>query len=214
MTETNTKPMRIAGGLLAFCALGTLVLLSIHPGEGGKSFAEAMRAEAEARMLNGVVHGGFVALLALELAALAVLAQQIKRPAMMAGLALFALGVVALSASLLVDGVVLPALAVKYVGLPDKLEFAKSLFTLCGAFIGTAMPTGLALQSGGVLFFGLALAHAAKSRISGVIGILSGLAAVVGIGSMGLQPIVVIVTVASLGLWLAGFGVLALRDQL
>jgi len=214
VTENNTRPMRIAGIFLSACALTSLVLLAIHPGEGGKTFAEALRAEAAAQAINGIVHGGYVALLSLELAALAVLAQVTKRPAMTAGLALFGLGVVALSASLLIDGLVLPAIAAKYLAVPDKIEFAKSLFVLCGTFIKVLMPLGLMLQAGGILFFGIAQAHCQTSRVSGGLGIVIGAVAVVAVGMMGLQPIVVMASIAAFSLWFAWFGLLALRARL
>jgi hypothetical protein len=47
-----------------------------------------------------------------------------------------------------------------------------------------------------------------------VIGILIGVITLASVGLTGLQPIVVMASIAALSLWLAWFGVLALRARL
>lgn len=214
ISMTETQPVRIAGALLTVCAVGSLGLLAIHPSEGGSTFTELLRNEAASRLLSGAVHGGFIALMALELAAMAVLALRARRAPSVAGLALFALGVVALSASVLTDGLVLPAIAAKYVAVPAKVDFAKSLFVLCTSFIGVLMPIGLMLQTGGIALWGLGLAHDGRTRASGIIGILIGVLAGGAVGATGLNPVIVMAAIAAVGLWLAWLGILALRAKI
>jgi hypothetical protein len=47
-----------------------------------------------------------------------------------------------------------------------------------------------------------------------VIGILIGAITLASVALMGLQPIVVMATIAALSLWLTWFGILALRSRL
>lgn len=214
MTQTYAGPARVAGVVLILAAVGAMALLAIHPAEGGASFAEVLRNEAAGRAVSGLVHGGFAALLALQLMALSVLALSARRPPSVAGTVLFGLGVVALSLSLITDGLVIPAIAAKYADAPAKIEFAKSLFVLCGSYIAVLMPAGLVLQSGGVVVWGIGLAHDGRTRLGGIFGILTGLAGGVSVGVLGLNMFAVMGAIAGLEIWLITLGVTAARGKL
>lgn len=204
----------MAGVLLAISAAGAMVLLAFHPAEGGGTFAQLLQSEAANRAQSAAVHGGFAALLVVELMALAILSLFARRPPSTAGTVLFGLGVVALSASLITDGLVIPAIAAKYAALPDKIDFARSLFVLCSAYIAVLMPAGLMLLGAGVAFWGIGLAHEAPSRLNGVIGILSGFGAAISVGVLGLQPFAVMGGIVGVNSWLLFLGITAARGKL
>jgi hypothetical protein len=211
---TPTGPVRIAGLLLAAAAGGGLALLALHPAEGGTAFADILRNEAANRAQNALVHGGFAVLLIIEVMALAVLCLQTRKAPSIAGTVLFAFGAVAMCASLVTDGLVMPAIAAKYSGLPASIEFAKSLFTLCWALIGVLMPAGLTLLGAGVVLWGIGLAHDRPTRVNGIIGIVSGIAASISIGVLGLQPLTIMGAIVGLNSWLLFLGLTAAFGKL
>ncbi len=214
MSQTYPGPARVAGLLLAVAAAAGLVLLAFHPSEGGKTFAELLQSRAASRGASAMVHGGFAALLVIEVMALAILVLQTRKPPSIAGTVLFAFGAIALSGSLITDGILLPSIAAQYAGLPAKLEFARSLFVLCWSVIGVLMPAGLILMSAGVVLWGIGLAHDRPTRINGFVDILSGLGAAVSVAVVGLQPLVIMGTIVALNGWLLVLGITALRGKL
>jgi hypothetical protein len=200
--------------LLTAAAAGSLVLLAFHPSEGGATFAEVLRSQAASRAESAIVHGGFAALLIIEVMALAILVLQARRPPSIAGTVLFAFGAIALSGSQITDGILLPTVAAKYAALSADIEFAKALFTLCWAIIGVLMPAGLILLSAGVVFWGIGLAHDRHTRINGFIGIASGLGAAVSVGVLRLQPLTIMGAIVGLNSWLLFLGITAVRGKL
>jgi len=164
MTGTNA-PARAAGILSIATGIATVALLANHPGGDAHTFADVLKDEAGNRTMDAIVHGGFVVVLALQTICYATLSARIGRGAI-AGLVFFAFGAAFLSASMVLDGLVTPALAVKYLAAPEKIDFAKSLFALVGTLIGLLMPMGLAFQSAAVAGWGVALVTSGISRRS------------------------------------------------
>jgi hypothetical protein len=172
---TNESGERIAGFLLLLTAIASLALLAAHPGETATTFAGVLREEAANRNIAGIVHGGYIAVLVLQIVGYAKLPARLdmRRLLPLAGIVLFAAGTAFLSASLLLDGLVIPALAARYADVPAKIESARALFVFCETAIGFLMPIGLAFQGAAVASWGAASWRA--SRIAGAIGILIGL---------------------------------------
>ena len=67
MSDTATTPPRdgkpITGAVLIATAAASLVLLVNHPGGQARDFAGVLQEEAANRMMDALVHGGFVAVL-------------------------------------------------------------------------------------------------------------------------------------------------------
>ncbi len=166
---------RAAGILLLFTAIASLALLAAHPGETATDFAGVLREEAANRTVAGIVHGGYIAVLVLQIVAYAKFSARLdlRRLSPLAGLVFFATGTVILSASLLLDGLVIPDLAARYADAPAKIESARTLFVFCETAIGFLMPMGLAFQGAAIASWGAALWR--TSRIAGMIGVLSGI---------------------------------------
>ena len=172
---TTDSGERGAGILLLLTALASLALLAAHPGDAATNFAAILKEEAANRSVAGLVHGGYIAVLMLQIVAYAKLSVRLDlgRLLPLAGIVLFAAGAAFLSASLLLDGLVIPALAVRYANLPAKIETARSLFVFCETAIGFLMPLGLAFQGAAIASWGAALWR--TSRIPGSTGVLFGL---------------------------------------
>src|ERR1700749_2945814 len=165
--------------------------------------------------MDGIVHGGFILVLAIELFCAAIFSARMKSSAAAtAGLVFFGVGAAFLSASMLLDGLVTPAIAAKYLAAPNKLEFAKSLFVLVGTLIRFVMPIGLAFQSAAVAAWGLALFTSRTSRAAGVFGIVAGgaLLAAFGATATAMDPMVLMGAIAVLALWAAVAGVMMMRS--
>jgi hypothetical protein len=218
-----TVPLKGRGILLVAAACASIVLLAFHPGDSATDFVGVLRNEAADQRANAIVHGGFVVLLAIEFVCLAALSMRLglARAAVVAGLTFFAAGAAAFAASLLIDGLAIPAIAVKYLAAPAaKLDNAKALFILCGALIQSLQPVGILFQWAAVACWSVVLVRM-KSRLTGVLGLL--LAA--SIAAMFLLPLAIpslsflggatILIAGLLGqaLWLAAVGVGMIRQS-
>jgi hypothetical protein len=203
------------GLLLIAAGIASVALLASHPdGAPAKDFAGVLKAEAADQIMDAVVHGGFIVVLAVELFCYALFSARMKASAAAtAGLIAFGAGAAFLSASMLLDGLVTPAIAAKYLAAPNKIEFAKSLFVLVGTMIRFLMPIGLAFQSAAVAAWGLALFNSRTSRIAGAFGIVVGLGLLAAFGATAsaMNPMVLMGAIAVLALWAAVAGAVMLR---
>jgi hypothetical protein len=203
MTDT-TAPSRAIGILSIATGVTAFALLAGHPGGEAHSFAEVLKNEAADRVADAVVHGGFIAVLALQTICYARLKSQ-------AGLILFAFGTAFLSASMLLDGLVTPALAARYLAAPDKIEYARSLFVLVGTLIGLLMPIGLAFQSAAIAWWGASLWT--TSRFASLAGLVLGGGAFAALGATAgaMNPLALMGAVAATSLWAIVAGIVLLR---
>jgi len=179
MLLTLAQRRRLAGAF-AICSLATLALLANHPKTGaGHSLADLILAEARDQYINGVVHGGFIATLAVLVICFVFLAQALgtMRVPVVVGLVSFCIGCGALMASMTLDGLVLPGLAARLTAtghLDDAVE-AKTLLTLFGATLRVSMPTGLLFQGVAVLGWSWAIVGSRGWRlVSGLVGFAIG----------------------------------------
>ncbi len=203
MTET-TAQSRATGILSIATGIAAFALLANHPEDGAHSFAEVLKSEAANRAMDALVHGGFVVVLALQ----AICYARLKSTA---GLVLFAFGAAFLSASMVLDGLVTPAVAVRYLAAPDKIEYARSLFVLIGTLIGLLMPIGLAFQSAAIAVWGAALWS--TSRAAGLAGLALGGGAFLGLAATAgtMNPLVLMGAIAAASLWAVVAGIVLLR---
>lgn len=178
---TNSTPTTGDGLAAAFalCGIATLTLLANHPKGGGHDFADILREEVGQQLMNGLVHGGFVLVLAALIACFALLAHRLGsgRVPMVLSLVAFCVGSAALMGSMLVDGLVIPQIAARYLDIeaPEKVAAAKALFVFAGALIGVLMPLGLAFQSIAMVSLGwLFVTDTPRRRGAGFTGIALG----------------------------------------
>ena len=131
-----------------------------------------------------------------------------------AGLVFFTAGAGFLAASMVLDGLVTPAVAVRYLLVPDKQDYAKSILLLMGALIGVLMPIGLAFQSLGVTAWGYALVIRGSSRIAGALGLLLGvgIACALAVSYATPNPFVVMGAIVGLAFWSFVVGLLLMKQ--
>jgi hypothetical protein len=202
-------------GLLAIATgVASFALLAIHPGGDATDFAGVLKDEAANRVMDAVVHGGFVVVLALQAVCYAALSMRlgVARGAVLAALVFFAFGTVFLSGSMLVDGLLTPAVAARYIARPEKIEAARALFVLMGSAIGVLMPLGLAFQAAAVAAWGWALA-AAGSRAMGVFAMILGAAMLAGAAAGTVNPIGLIGAIVGAAVWAFVAGAKLLRAE-
>ncbi|MDB6157427.1 MAG: hypothetical protein JWO04_1133 [Gammaproteobacteria bacterium] len=109
---------RLAGAF-AFCSLATLTLLANHPMPGAHTFADLIKAEARNQFVDGLVHGGFMATLSVLIVCFVFLSRALgmARVAVVAAFVAFCIGCGALMGSMILDGFVVPAIAVRFSGM-------------------------------------------------------------------------------------------------
>ncbi|HUI59121.1 MAG TPA: hypothetical protein VLX90_02795 [Steroidobacteraceae bacterium] len=171
---------------LAVCSLATLTLLASHPSGGARSLADVLRDEAQSVAINGIVHGGFVVTLAALIVCFLLLSRRLgsRRVAVVVGLATFCIGSGLLIASMILDGFVTPALAVRFAdsGSADNLLMARTLFIFCGTVIRFLMPIGILFQSAAMLGWSAAILKGPGLRRSvGAFGLGAGAILIIGL---------------------------------
>lgn len=207
----GTPPGRPAGIVLILLGLLSLALLSNHPSAASQSFADVLRGEATNRIADAIVHGGFIAVLGAQLACLAILSMRLglDRASVIAAFVFTAIGSAALMLSMLLDGLVTPAIAARYVDVVDHHNDARILLVLLGTVVRFAMPVGLLFQTVGVIAWGVALRG--RPRVPGAaswLGIVAGALAIVAIAaSAGMVPHVMIGVILTTTLWFVGLGI-------
>jgi hypothetical protein len=213
--RATTSSTRSAGILAIATGIAAVALLANHPGGEAHDFAGVLRDEAANRVMDAAVHGGFIAVMAMQTVCYAILSARIgfSRAASVAGFVFFAFGVAFLSASMVLDGLVTPAVAAKYLAAPNKIEFARSLFVLIGALIGFLMPLGLAFQSAAIACWGWALAASGVSRAAGVFALALGAVALAALATSftAMNPLVLMGAIAATSVWAVVAGIVLLR---
>jgi len=210
-----TRPRGI--GVLAIATgIAGFALLASHPGGAATDFAGVLKEEAANRVADAVVHGGFVVVLALQTVCYAILSARLglTRAAVMAALVFFAFGAAFLSGSMLIDGLMTPAIAVRYVAKPDKIEAARTLFVLMGTAISFLMPIGLAFQSAAVAAWGWALTATGPRGIGlTALGIGAVMMAAMVAGFATMNVLALMAGIAGTAVWAVLAGIALLRMQ-
>ena len=215
--EPRAAPRTRSVGLVSIVSgIAAIALLANHPGEAAQTFADVLKNEAANRLMDGVVHGGFIAVLALQLVCYSIFSARLglSRAMTIAGLVFFAMGTAFMSASLLIDGLATPAIAMRNLAAPAKLEYAKSLFVLMGTLVGFLMPIGLMFQSAAIAAWGWATTASGQSRVAGMFGIVMGglMIAALGANFAVMNPFVLMGAIAGTALWAIVVGGLLLRN--
>jgi hypothetical protein len=164
---------------LALCSLVTLTLLVNHPAAGGHTLVDIIKAEASNRFVDGLVHGGFIATLSVLIVCFVFLSRSagMGKVTVVIGLVTFSIGSGVLIASMILDGFVIPALALRFmaVGVGDHLLEANALFIFCGTLIRFLMPMGLCFQSAAMMSWSLQILERRGWRLAmGVFGMAAG----------------------------------------
>jgi len=165
--EPHSPGRGLAAALLC-CALITLVLLANHPAGAGHSLIEVISAEARDQRADAIVHTGFVVTLAFLIVCLVSVARLLgpTRPTVLIGLVSFCVGSGMLILSMILDGLAVPAIAVRFVAITDPAALlpARTALMFCGVLIGILMPLGLLFQAATMLSWSIAIATLQGTR--------------------------------------------------
>ena len=206
--SSSLNPHRALACVFALCAVATFVLLAFHPGGGGRTITEVIQAEAHDQGKDGVVHGGFILISVILIVCLARLSRVLQpaRVSVTAGFVTFCVGAGALMMSMGLDGLVVPAIAVRCLreGTAQSLASAQTLLLFCGTCIKILMPIGLLFEGGAMLSYSVAMV--AQRRIwIGCFGVAAGIALLIGpLLLSGSGPHVLIGGLVLLCLWYLG----------
>jgi len=209
---------RLTGAALIACGVASVALLAGHPDAGGSPLlADVLRSEAAEAGADALVHGGFVLVLTVELVGFAALAVRVgpRRTSVLAAMLFALIGSGLLAASMVVDGLITPAVAARYAAAPAaKQEAARGLLVLIGAAISVLMPMGLAFLGAAALSWGATLAPMrGAARLGGVAALALGAVALAGAGAgvtaAGMTGLLVALLASAA--WAAAAGVLLLR---
>jgi hypothetical protein len=210
------SPYRGTGRLAMATGIAAFALLAVHPGGTATDFAGVLKEEAANRGADALVHGGFVVVLALQAVCYAVFSARLgwQRSAVVAGFVFFCAGAIFLSGSMVLDGLVTPAVAARYLAAPAKIDYARALFVLIGTLISVLMPAGIAFQGGAIAAWGAALAASGK-RALGMFGVLLGMAMIAGvaIGIATANPMALMGGIVGTALWAVVCGTTLMRSS-
>jgi hypothetical protein len=169
------------GAVFSLCALTGVTLLANHPGSSAHGVVAVINDEVAHRVVDGVVHGGFIVTLVALIICFMLLSRILgsSRAPVVIGLACFCTGCGALIASLVLDGLVTPAIAVRLAGA-DDLQSAKTIFTLIGTLVGFLMPMGLLFQFAAMLSWSTVIMEGRGARRAvGTFGLVVALSLIV-----------------------------------
>lgn len=210
---------RVAGIAIALATLLSTVFVALDESGGGQGQREILNNIAQLQWLKAVVHGVAIASLCAYGFGFAMLARRLSlnRPAVLAGLACYLMGCVALVGATIVDGFVIPHLAADAVmGSAIRLQVGYEFVHAAGIALTDAARVGWVLQAVGALgWAGTLLAEGGLGRLVGALGGLANLAvvaAVVAAGSSMTLPAILTVMLAQLvwnllaAFWLAQDG--------
>lgn len=212
-----TSSAKVTGsGLIGF-GVASVALLAAHPGGGSAVLADVLHDEAAHVVVDAIVHGGFVLALSFELVGFAALAVRAgpRRTSVLAAMVFALVGSGLLAGSMVVDGLITPAVAARYVAAPAaRQEAARALMVFIGATVSVLMPMGLAFLGASALAWGAALTPLrGPARVGGLAALALGVT-IVGASAASLQTLGMIgLIVALLGsaAWAMVAGVVLLR---
>jgi hypothetical protein len=211
---TDTVSTRITGVVTLATGVLAIALLLNHPAEYATDFPGFLKEEAANRTLNAIVHGGFLLLLPIQIVCYAVLSRTLgfARVLSIAGIVFFTTGAAIQIADLVVDGLMIPAMAQRYLlAPPDQLTGARALFSLCETAIRILMPLGLGFQAAAVIAWGMSMMH--EARGNGLLAVAFGLLAFsanAAAATTGAQHLS-LVAIVFLELWATATGVFLMR---
>ena len=195
---------RIPGLVLIASGIAMIALLAVHPHGNAKDFAALLREEAATRGTDAIVHGGFILVLAMQMACYAIFSLRLTEAmnASIAGLVFFCFGTALLSGSTLIDGLALPAIAARYAAIPAKLEMAQTLYVFGGTMISFLMPLGIGFQAAGIVAWSIGLLQTTR-RPAGIAGVLIGPFALVATMAalLRMNQMALMVGIVALALW-------------
>ncbi|MFB9243514.1 hypothetical protein IV454_23800 [Massilia antarctica] len=159
-----------------------LIALSHHPVAGkASSVQESLTQLVSLQLMDGVVHGALIVMLALLAGGFAVFGALLgrRRPSVIMGLSAYGLGCCIVVGAMLIDGFAVPQLARQFVAAPpDQIAMVYVVLRVLGTLIQVLTKAGLLSMCVALLAWSYALASAPSwpwSRLCAALGVAAGL---------------------------------------
>jgi hypothetical protein len=168
---------RIAGVAIAAATVVSTVFVALDRSGGGSTPAQILAGIAGLAALKATVHGVAIASVCAYGFGYASLARRLglRRPQVLAGLVMYVFGCMAMVGATLVDGFVIPHVAIDAVAMPARTAFAYDLAHYLGVVVNDLAKLGWILQAVGSVAWSIALLRARGfPRVVGLVGLVSG----------------------------------------
>ncbi|MGM9479654.1 hypothetical protein ACS5PN_00505 [Roseateles sp. NT4] len=182
---------RAAGIAIALATIISTVFVALDESGGGQGQLAILQSIAQLAALKATVHGVAIASICAYAFGYSALTRRLslRRPAVLAGLAAYLLGCVALVGATIVDGFVIPHLAADaIVGSPTRLQVGYELVHAAGIALTDAAKIGWLLQAAGALAWaGVLMGEGGFARVIGIVGAVANLAVAAAVLSAGVN---------------------------
>ena len=207
-----------AGIAIGVSAIATIFAIAHHPTVTVRDPVHAIAQMVRLAAMDRIVHGVVIVLLGALLFGFTVysLRRGLHRQTVIAALLAYAAGAGAMFAAALIDGFLIPAVATRYAGAaPAAIALAAQLLSLCALAIQVLAKFGtIALSSAVVLWSADLVRTPGALRITGIIGIASGVTVVVVLAFAGaLNPHNLGVIVLLQAIWYVAIAALLVRGR-
>jgi hypothetical protein len=183
-TEVSSDPTRrspdgvTAGMTIAACATLMVLAIAHHPTVVAQRPAEMLADVVAVAVPDRIVHGSLIVIIGALVFGFAIFAQRqgLERSTVLGGFLAFATGAGALVGAALIDGFLVPDVALLYVGKSaETATVAVQLLSTCALMIQILTKLGLLALSGAILAWSVGLVRTSgAARIAGIIGFVAG----------------------------------------
>ena len=179
MSATLAVPSRSdrsAGVAIATATIVSTLFVALDRSGGGTTPAQVLAGIAGLAWLKALVHGVAIASVCAYGFGYASLARRLgmHRPLVLAGLVVYLIGCVAMVGATIIDGFVIPHVALDASAAPDRIRFAYDLVHYLGVVLNDLAKLGWILQAIGALAWSCVLLRTPGfERAIGLLGLLS-----------------------------------------
>ena len=216
---SSDAPWRGAGVLLIGVSVLEVAAMAHHPSVHAHEIAEVLAQIRALATVDSWVHGVLIALIVVGFLALTEFARRrgLARPLIRAGLIAYAVGVGAMIGAALVDGFIVPDVAMRAAGVSAaELQISAGQLALCVLANQALARLGAVALSVGIAFWSLDLVRGAGlARVLGIAGIVIGLACAGALilGALHLNVHGMMLVLVLQVVWTVGVGILMLRAE-
>ena len=171
-----SRPDRSAGVAIATATIVSTLFVALDRSGGGTTPAKVLAGIAGLAWLKALVHGVAIASVCAYGFGYASLARRLgmHRPLVLAGLVVYLIGCVAMVGATIIDGFVIPHVALDASAAPDRIRFAYDLVHYLGVVLNDLAKLGWILQAIGALAWSCVLLRTPGfERAIGLLGLLS-----------------------------------------
>ncbi|HEX2596546.1 MAG TPA: hypothetical protein VHL61_08820 [Luteimonas sp.] len=171
-----SRPDRSAGVAIATATIVSTLFVALDRSGGGTTPAQVLAGIAGLAWLKALVHGVAIASVCAYGFGYASLARRLgmHRPLVLAGLVVYLIGCVAMVGATIIDGFVIPHVALDASAAPDRIRFAYDLVHYLGVVLNDLAKLGWILQAIGALAWSCVLLRTPGfERAIGLLGLLS-----------------------------------------